>query len=58
MTDLRKDKRAPASLKVKYKSGTVDEFVEQFGTDVSVGGVFIRRRSRSRPASCSSSSCS
>ena len=44
MTDLRKDKRAPASLKVKYKSGTVDEFVEQFGTDVSVGGIFIKTK--------------
>lgn len=44
MTDLRKDKRAPASLKVKYKSGTVDEFVEQFGTDVSLGGIFIKTK--------------
>jgi uncharacterized protein (TIGR02266 family) len=44
MVDLRKDKRAPASLKVKYKSATVDEFVEQFGSDVSRGGIFIKTK--------------
>ena len=41
MVDLRKDKRAPASLKVKYKSATVDEFIEHFGSDVSRSAVFI-----------------
>src|SRR5215510_11269690 len=44
MVDLRKDKRAPASLKVKYKSATVDQFIEQFGTDVSRGGIFIKTK--------------
>jgi uncharacterized protein (TIGR02266 family) len=44
MVDLRKDKRAAASLKVKYKSATVDEFVEQFGTDVSRGGIFVKTK--------------
>src|SRR3954449_3671015 len=44
MVDLRKDKRAPASLKVKYKSVTVDQFIEQFGTDVSRGGIFVKTK--------------
>ncbi|MET0387503.1 MAG: TIGR02266 family protein, partial [Polyangiales bacterium] len=44
MTEMRKDRRAPASLKVKYKSATVDEFIEQFGADVSRGGIFIKTR--------------
>ena len=44
MADMRKDRRAPASLKVKYKSATVDHFIEQFGTDVSTGGMFIKTK--------------
>ena len=31
-------------LKVKYKSATVDQFIEQFGTDVSRGGIFIKTK--------------
>lgn len=41
---MRKDRRAPASLKVKYKSASVDEFIEQFGADVSRGGIFIKTK--------------
>jgi uncharacterized protein (TIGR02266 family) len=44
MNELRKDRRAPASLKVKYKSATVDDFIEQFGADVSRGGIFIKTK--------------
>jgi len=44
MTEMRKDRRAPASLKVKYKSATVDDFIEQFGADVSRGGIFIKTK--------------
>jgi uncharacterized protein (TIGR02266 family) len=44
MTEMRKDRRAPASLKVKYKSASVDEFIEQFGADVSRGGIFIKTK--------------
>src|SRR5689334_20851142 len=44
MADQRKDKRSPASLKVKYKSATVDQFIDQFGTDVSIGGMFIKTK--------------
>src|SRR5687768_10729459 len=45
MAEQRKDSRSAASLKVKYKSATVDEFVLQFGTDVSRGGIFIKTKS-------------
>jgi len=35
MTEARKDRRAPASIKVKYKSANMTEFVELIGGDVS-----------------------
>jgi len=41
--DTRKDKRAKVvSLNVRYKSATVDEFIENHSHDVSKGGVFIK----------------
>jgi uncharacterized protein (TIGR02266 family) len=45
MTDTRKDKRAPLSLKVRFKSATVDEFIEQYSKDISKGGIFIKSKS-------------
>src|SRR4051794_22713624 len=42
MSDTRKDKRAPVSLKVRFKSATVDEFIEHYSKDVSRGGIFIK----------------
>ena len=42
MADTRKDKRAPVSLKVRFKSATVDEFIEHYCKDVSRGGIFIK----------------
>src|SRR5688572_4862726 len=42
MADTRKDRRAPVSLKVRFKSATVDEFIEQYSKDVSRGGIFIK----------------
>jgi uncharacterized protein (TIGR02266 family) len=42
MSDTRKDKRAPVSLKVRFKSATVDEFIEHYCKDVSRGGIFIK----------------
>lgn len=42
MAETRKDKRAPVSLKVRFKSATVDEFIEQYSRDVSRGGIFIK----------------
>ena len=44
MTDTRKDKRAPLSLKVRFKSATVDEFIEQYATDISRGGIYIKSK--------------
>jgi uncharacterized protein (TIGR02266 family) len=41
--ETRKDTRAKiVSLNVKYKSATVDEFIENHSHDVSKGGVFIK----------------
>lgn len=42
MADTRKDKRAPVSLKVRFKSATVDEFIEHYSKDVSRGGIYIK----------------
>jgi len=42
MADTRKDRRAPVSLKVRFKSATVDEFIEHYCKDVSKGGIFIK----------------
>ena len=44
MADTRKDKRAPISLKVRFKSATLDEFIEQYSQDISRGGIFIKSK--------------
>ncbi|MBN2525841.1 MAG: TIGR02266 family protein [Deltaproteobacteria bacterium] len=40
--DERREKRVQASLKVRYKSATVTDFIEKHSHDISPGGVFIR----------------
>src|ERR1700733_13010450 len=41
--DTRKDARAQiVSLNVRYKSATVDEFIENHAHDVSKGGIYIK----------------
>ena len=41
--DTRKDPRAKiVSLNVRYKSATVDEFIDNHSHDVSKGGIFIK----------------
>lgn len=40
--DERREKRVQASLRVRYKSATVTEFIEKHSHDISPGGVFIR----------------
>lgn len=45
MADTRRDKRAPISLKVRFKSATLDEFIEQYCADISRGGIFIKAKS-------------
>ncbi len=44
MADTRRDKRAPVSLKVRFKSATFDEFVEHYSSDISRGGIFIKSK--------------
>jgi len=44
MADTRKDTRAPISLKVRFKSASLDEFIEQYSIDVSRGGMFIKSK--------------
>ncbi|MCL2723177.1 MAG: TIGR02266 family protein [Polyangiaceae bacterium] len=41
--DPRKDKRAKiVSVNVRYKSATVDEFIDNHSNDVSKGGIFVK----------------
>ena len=40
----RQGKRAPVSLKIKFKSETLDQFIERYAVDVSQGGIFIRTK--------------
>ncbi len=41
--DTRKDRRAKVvSLNVRYKSATIDEFIENHSHDVSQGGLFVK----------------
>lgn len=42
MSEQRRQPRTPISLKVRYRSGTVEEFAEQFSQDISRGGLFIQ----------------
>ena len=44
MADTRKDRRAPLSLKVRFKSATIDEFLEHYSRNISRGGLFIKTK--------------
>src|SRR5436190_6066637 len=39
-----KEPRGPVSLRIKFRSATLDQFIERYGVDVSRGGIFIRTR--------------
>jgi uncharacterized protein (TIGR02266 family) len=41
----RHQKRAPVTLKIKFKSSTLEQFVERYSVDISQGGIFIRTKS-------------
>ncbi len=43
-TTTRQAKRAPVTLKIKFKSATLDQFIERYAVDVSPGGIFIRTK--------------
>ena len=44
MADARKDKRTLLSLKIRYKSATLEDFIERYSGDISRGGVFIKAK--------------
>ena len=44
MADARKDKRTLLSLKIRFKSTTLEDFIERYSSDISRGGVFIKAK--------------
>src|SRR2546430_14823949 len=40
----RRDMRPPVTLKIKFKSANLDQFIERYSVDVSRGGIFIRTK--------------
>ena len=43
-TDNRKNQRSPVTLRIKFKSATLEQFIERYAVDVSQGGIFIRTK--------------
>ena len=39
-----KDPRGPTNLRIKFRSASLDQFIERYAVDVSRGGIFIRTR--------------
>ncbi|HEV3031763.1 MAG TPA: TIGR02266 family protein [Polyangia bacterium] len=39
-----KEPRGPVSLRIKFRSATLDQFIERYAVDVSRGGIFSRTR--------------
>jgi uncharacterized protein (TIGR02266 family) len=39
-----KESRVPVNLRIKFRSETIEQFVERYAVDVSRGGIFIRTR--------------
>jgi uncharacterized protein (TIGR02266 family) len=42
--NTRQGKRTPVTLKIKFKSETLEQFIERYAVDVSQGGIFIRTK--------------
>ena len=42
--NTRRDMRTPITLKIKFKSSNLDQFIERYSVDVSRGGIFIRTK--------------
>jgi uncharacterized protein (TIGR02266 family) len=42
--NTRSGKRTPVTLKIKFKSETLEQFIERYAVDVSQGGIFIRTK--------------
>ncbi|MBP9085108.1 MAG: TIGR02266 family protein [Kofleriaceae bacterium] len=43
-SNTRTEKRTPVTLKIKFKSETIEEFIERYAVDVSKGGIFVRTK--------------
>ena len=43
-TQTRQSQRTPVTLKIKFKSATLGQFIERYAIDVSQGGIFIRTK--------------
>src|SRR5258706_8001257 len=43
-TNTRRDMRTPITLKIKFKSASLSQFIERYSVDVSRGGIFIRTK--------------
>jgi uncharacterized protein (TIGR02266 family) len=39
-----KDPRGPTNLRIKFRSASLEQFIERYAVDVSRGGIFIRTR--------------
>src|SRR5947208_9341379 len=39
-----KEQRGPTNLRIKCRSASLEQFIERYAADVSVGGIFIRTR--------------
>jgi uncharacterized protein (TIGR02266 family) len=44
MAEARKDRRTLLSLKIRYKSASLEDFIERYSNDISRGGVFIKAK--------------
>ena len=42
--DVRKDKRTPVIIKFRFRSATIDEFIDQYSRDISRGGIFVKHK--------------
>jgi uncharacterized protein (TIGR02266 family) len=42
--DQPKEPRPPVNLRIKFRSASLDQFIERYAGDVSRGGIFIRTR--------------
>jgi uncharacterized protein (TIGR02266 family) len=40
----QKEPRGPTNLRIKFRSASLDQFIERYAVDVSRGGIFIRTR--------------
>jgi len=43
-TNTRQAKRTPVTLKITFKSETLQQFIQRYSVDISGGGIFIRTR--------------